>query len=70
MCEGVVTKILSKQISDGSWEAPDQFYTAKYKGTVWQLMILVELGADAKDKRMQEAIDLVFSKQNPKRQWV
>ena len=70
MREGVVTKILSKQISDGSWEAPDQFYTAKYKGTVWQLMILAELGADAKDERMQEAIDLVVSKQNPKGQWV
>jgi len=52
---GVVPKILAKQNSDGSWDASEDFYTAKYKGTVWQLLILSELGADGKDKRIQKA---------------
>jgi hypothetical protein len=29
--EGVVPKILAKQNSDGTWETPTAFYTAKYR---------------------------------------
>jgi len=42
---GAVSKILAKQTNEGYWEIPKKFYTAKYKGTVWQLIILAELGA-------------------------
>ena len=37
---------MAKQSSQGYWETPDHFYTAKYKATVWQIIILAELGAD------------------------
>ena len=43
---GLVPKILGKQSDQGYWKSPDRFYTANYKGIVWQLMILAELGAD------------------------
>jgi hypothetical protein len=43
---GIVPQILAKQKNEGYWETPRDFYTAKYRGTVWQLMILAELGAD------------------------
>jgi hypothetical protein len=45
---GVVPKILAKQNEQGYWETPERFYTAKYKGTVWQLIILAEHEADAR----------------------
>ena len=60
MLAGVVPKILAKQREGGYWEAPEKFYTAKYKGTVWQLIILAELGADGKDPRVQKACEFIL----------
>lgn len=60
MVEGVVPDILSHQNDDGSWENPDKFYTMKYKGTVWQLLILAELGADPKDERVHRACEFIL----------
>jgi len=42
---GTVPFILSKQNDQGFWAGPDKFYTSKYKGAAWQLIILAELGA-------------------------
>lgn len=60
MHTGTVPKILAKQNSDGSWEAPEKFYESKYKGTVWQLIILSELGADPRDERVQKACEFIL----------
>ena len=58
---GVVPKILSGQKNAGNWEAPENFYIrSKYKGTVWQLIILAELGADGKDKRIRKACEFIL----------
>jgi hypothetical protein len=57
---GIVPKILGKQSDQGCWEAPDRFYTAKYKGTVWQLIILAELGADGSDERIKKACEFIL----------
>jgi hypothetical protein len=57
---GVVPKILAKQTDDGYWEAPERFYTAKYKGTVWQLIVLAELGADGKDERVRKVCEFIL----------
>jgi hypothetical protein len=43
---GPVPRILGKQHNKGYWETSERFYTAKYKGTAWQLIILAELGAE------------------------
>ncbi|HEY41341.1 MAG TPA: nitrogen fixation protein NifH [Dehalococcoidia bacterium] len=55
MQEGVVPRILAKQWEEGTWEKPERFYTGKYRSTVWQLIILAELGADGHDERIQRA---------------
>jgi hypothetical protein len=60
MTRGVVPKILAKQNSDGSWEAQTAFYTNKYKGTVWQLIILAELDADGEDRRIKKACEFML----------
>ena len=57
---GVVPKILANQSDQGYWETPERFYTAKYKGTVWQLIILAELGADESDERIKKACEFIL----------
>ena len=56
----VVSKILSRQENNGHWEAPEQFYTAKYKGTVWQLIILAELGAESENEQIRKACEFIL----------
>lgn len=57
---GAVSSILFKQKSEGYWETPEKFYTAKYKGTVWQIIILAELGADGRDERIRNACEFIL----------
>ncbi len=60
MKTGVVPKILAKMNRDGRWETPVAFYTDKYKGTVWQLLILAELSADPADCRVKKACEFIL----------
>ncbi len=60
MKKGVVLKILAKRKEGGYWEDSQKFYTAKYKGTVWQIIILAELGADGKDDRIRKACEFIL----------
>jgi hypothetical protein len=57
---GVVSEILTKQNKEGYWGTPQSFYTAKYRGTVWQLVILAGLGADGKDERVKKACEFIL----------
>lgn len=58
---GAVPQILAKQKIGGYWGKLEDFYVrAKYKGTVWQLMVLAELGADGKEKRVESACEFVL----------
>ena len=67
MLTGVVPKILAKQHDSGYWETPEKFYTAKYKGTVWQLIILAELGADGQDGRVNKACEFILANSQDKK---
>ncbi len=60
MKKRVVPKILAKQKEEGYWEGSQNFYTAKYKGTVWQIIILAELGADGRDDRIRKACEFIL----------
>ena len=60
MSRGAVPRILAAQGDDGHWEGRDRFYTAKYQGTVWQLLILAELGADGADERVRCGCEAVL----------
>jgi hypothetical protein len=56
-----VQKILSKQKPGGHWGKPEDFYErSKYRGTVWNLIILAELGAEGKDKRIKNTCEFVL----------
>lgn len=61
MKTGLVPVILAKQKKEGYWEIPENFYTAKYKGTVWQLLILAELGADITDVNIKKACEFILN---------
>lgn len=61
MKEGLVPKILEKQKPQGHWGRPEDFYErSKYRGTVWNLIILAELGANGKDRQIKNACEFVL----------
>jgi len=60
MKKGEVPRILAKQKDEGYWEDSQKFYTAKYKGTVWQIIILAELGADGRDNGIRKACEFIL----------
>jgi hypothetical protein len=58
---GPVPRILDKQRSEGHWGRPEDFYrNSKYKGTVWNLILLAELCADPEDERVRAACEFVL----------
>jgi hypothetical protein len=61
MKAGLVPDILEKQKKEGYWEVPESFYTAKYKGTAWQLLILAELGVDVADTNIKKACEFILN---------
>ncbi len=62
MNSGMVPRILAEQKSEGCWEAPRDFYSrTKYRGTVWQIIILAELGAVGSDPRINQACEFILN---------
>jgi hypothetical protein len=59
MEEGLVPRLIEKQV-DGSWNEPGMFYRDKYRGTVWQLIILAEHEASGKDKAVAAACEHIL----------
>ena len=58
---GPVPRILAKQSPEGNWGNPEDFYQrSKYKGTVWNLILLAELCADPEDARVKAACEFVL----------
>jgi len=54
--DGPIATVLSKMEPEGYWVRPGPGYTAKYRSTVWALILLAQLGADVKeDKRIAQA---------------
>jgi hypothetical protein len=60
MTSGPVPAILNAQDKSGFWVDARKFYTIKYQGTVWQLIILAELGADGNDDRVRKACNFIL----------
>lgn len=61
MSQGPVPEILKHQHPEGYWGTGKDFYTSKYKGTVWQLMILAELEADGNTEAIRNACEFILS---------
>ncbi len=65
--EEQIQKILSAQNEDGSWGEEGRFYSDKYHGTVWQLLVLAELGASGEDARIKRGCEFLLDhSQEPK----
>lgn len=60
MMKGIVPTILSKQNEGGFWGSPERFYTDKYRGTAWQMMILAELGADGNNRQIKRMAEFIL----------
>jgi hypothetical protein len=56
-----IAGILANQSAEGWWSRPGGGYTPKYRGTVWSLMFLDQLGADGADQRIRRAAEYVLS---------
>jgi hypothetical protein len=56
-----IASILAAQQPAGFWDKAGPGYSPKYRGTVWQLIFLDQLGADGDDPRIQAACDYVLS---------
>lgn len=60
MTSGPVPVILAAQSPEGFWREPGGGYR-KYQGTVWQIMLLSELGADPADERVRRGCEYLLS---------
>ena len=58
MASGPVPIILENQHPDGYWVKPG--YLPKYRGTMWSIIFLAQLGADGRDPRIRKACEHLF----------
>lgn len=61
MHTGPVPVILEAQSPEGYWVKPGAGYGPKYRGTVWQVLFLAQLGADGRDERVRRSAEHVFA---------
>ena len=56
-----VEKILAAQADEGYWAQSGWGYAPKYCGTDWTILILAELGADGRDKRIRRGVEYLLA---------
>jgi hypothetical protein len=56
-----IAGILAAEQPEGFWVKPGPGYTPKYRGTVWQVIFLDQLGADGHDARVRAACAYVLA---------
>jgi hypothetical protein len=61
MRAGPVPTILANRHPDGYWVRPGPGYSPSYTSTVWQIIILADLGADGTDARVRQSCDYLLS---------
>ena len=52
-----IASILAAQYPEGFWVKSGPGYAPKYRGTVWQVIFLDQLGADGRDMHVQAACE-------------
>ena len=62
MATGPVPAMLAAQEPEGYWVKPGPGYAPKYRGTVWQITFLAQLGADGSDPRVRLGCEYLFSR--------
>jgi hypothetical protein len=61
MSAGPIATILAGRDPAGYWVKPGAGYSPKYRGTVWQIIFLDQLGADGADPRVRESCAYVLA---------
>jgi hypothetical protein len=61
MKSGPVPAILDVQASEGYWAKAGTGYSPKYRATTWQIILLVELGADPDDERVRKGCEYLLN---------
>ena len=61
MQTGPVSATLDAQSPGGYWVKPGPGYAPKYRGTLWSVLFLAQLGADGRDERVRRAVEYVFT---------
>ena len=61
MATGPVPAILDAQYPEGYWVKPGGGYSPKYRSTVWQILLLAELGADPADERVRRGCEYLLT---------
>ncbi len=56
-----IASLLAAQHPEGFWVKSGPGYAPKYRGTVWQVIFLDQLGADGRDARVHAACEYVLS---------
>ena len=56
-----IRAILAAQLPSGAWTKPGPGYSPKYRATVWQVIFLDQLGADAANAQIQRAAEYVLT---------
>ena len=60
--EGPISLVLTNMNREGYWERPGAGYNPKYRGTVWSLILLSQLGASVEmDKRIATAVSYLMA---------
>jgi len=60
MTSGPIPDILAAQVPQGYWVEPGTGYYPKYRGTVWQIIFLAQLGADGNDHHVRAGCEYVL----------
>jgi hypothetical protein len=60
MQTGPIAAILEGQAPEGYWVKPGAGYATKYRGTVWELIFLDQMGADPGNPRVRKAGEYVL----------
>ncbi|HNR65574.1 MAG TPA: nitrogen fixation protein NifH [Atribacterota bacterium] len=67
---GIVPVIFSRQQEEGYWGEEEKYYTNKYRGTVWQLLILAESGIEKEDDaRVEKACKFILEHAQDKKRY-
>lgn len=61
MNSGPVPTIFDAQDAEGFWVEPGPGYYPKYRGTVWQIIFLAQLGTDGQDKQVSNGCEYILN---------
>jgi len=59
---GLIPAILAKQHPEGYWENDQGIYGPKYYSSIWQMVMLAQIGADASHPQIQKACEFLLQK--------